>query len=362
MSHEVQELNEIQVRRASGESASVIPSRFDLTPESFGVQRDALAGRVRVGVPKGWNVDEVEPCRWRVTVGEVDPDTWVKLRLVEIVSGKQSRRWLRCLPVRLSLRSTFDINRHAFPLRNSARVLGDVQGSREIFRETFGELPETAAMLLYSGLYRDIVYIRGSGKHRGGLCSGMARWAGLRALHDDDSDLPVVESLRQITRLHGRQLLDRALLQSALWFLRGSPRAAYQAVRNDMLSTGRSNRAFDLKVPVPWRRDVLTALVREGHTVVPYKIEQRDPDSAIVTVYDPNRGREPQEMTFDLRRNRYAYRQMVSLQDDGYGLIAIRHVAYETSGTAILATVGSIFWNLFFRANSGNEKPPHSDR
>ncbi|MFW6076015.1 MAG: hypothetical protein ACOC9Y_10495 [Chloroflexota bacterium] len=336
----------IDVRRAGSELPITSPDWFDITPESFGADRAAITGRVRIGVPSGWRVEQRSPLHWRVHVGEVDLDRWVCLRLAIWDRGHTTHLWQRCLPVRLWVRSTFDIDRHTFPMRNSSRVLGDVRGSQAAFRETYRGMPARVGSLLFHGLYRDIVYIGGSGEHRGGLCSGMARWAGLRALHDDDADVPMVAALREITKLHGRQLLDRALLESAIWFLRGSSRSAYRVVRDDMLRTGRSTSALDLRIPIPWRRDVLTSLVGDGHTVVPYEIEQFDPDTAIVTVYDPNRGREPQEMRFDLRRDRYAFRHMVSLDDSKYGLIAIRHVAYATPGTAYLAAIGSMFWRF----------------
>ena len=42
-------------------------------------------------------------------------------------------------------------------------------------------------------------------------------------------------------------------------------------------------------MPKPWRKDLLKALVSQGHTIVPYRIVQHEPDQASVEVYDPNR-------------------------------------------------------------------------
>src|SRR5690606_40380644 len=66
-------------------------------------------------------------------------------------------------------------------------------------------------------------------------------------------------------------IYDRALLSSLYWFLRASPTAAYRAVRDDFLRTGKSLRALDIGVPKPWRRDIARAVVRQGHTIVPFR-------------------------------------------------------------------------------------------
>jgi hypothetical protein len=45
---------------------------------------------------------------------------------------------------------------------------------------------------------------------------------------------------------------------------------------------------------------------------------------------------------FDLARNRYAYRKLVSMEQSNVGIIAVRQTAYAKPGTAFLATLGSI--------------------
>lgn len=200
------------------------------------------------------------------------------------------------------------------------------------------------ARLLFRGLYADIVQLRPTGSHRGGLCSGMARWAGVRALQNEDRLPERDAALHEIKRLHGRQLTDRALLASLVWFLRASPVAAYRAVRDDALRTGRTLRALDVGVPKPWRRDIATAVVREGHTIVPYRIRQPSPTRAYVDCYDPNRGHESHTIEFHLDTGRYAYRNKVSLDEDDVGLIAVPHAVYARKGTAIIATLGSLIW------------------
>jgi hypothetical protein len=255
--------------------------------------------------------------------------------------------WTRSFNMRLDLRTTFDPEQHAFPERNSARAIGEVGPRRDVFEETFSHLPPPLDDLLFGGLYADIVQLRAEGDHRGGLCSGMARWAGLRALRGETSLPEQAESIRQICVLHGRQLTDRALFASLRWFLRGSPRAAYEAVRHDALTGGRSLRALDIGVPKPWRRDIARAVVREGHTIVPFHIRQESPRLAYIDCYDPNRAREIHTIELHLDTNRYSYRNKVSLDDGGVGMIAVPHSVYARPGSAIVATAGSLLWRIF---------------
>src|SRR5690606_27468879 len=102
------------------------------------------------------------------------------------------------------------------------------------------------------GLYSDIVFLRRDGPTRGGLCSGMARWAIDRALGAEPEPESRDEALRRITTYHGRQLSDLSFLMGIPTFLRGSPRASYRIVRRDLLHKGWTDRAFDIAVPKPW--------------------------------------------------------------------------------------------------------------
>ena len=137
------------------------------------------------------------------------------------------------------------------------------------------------------------------------------------------------------------------MLSALPWFLRGSPVAAYRAVRRDLLERGQSDRALDIGVPKLWRRDLATAIVREGHTVVPYQLRQPDAASATLAVYDPNHPEAlgtdtPREIAFDLRRNRYGYGSLVDAEQHDVGMVAVHQDAYARRGTALLACAGSL--------------------
>ena len=342
-------MTSLVVTRRGLSPPALYPASLRLTLASFGVERRDGIRRARLAVPRGWKVESPSPLAWFVypDLGTLNVDVPAFVRLELLYDDGSRSQFARSVTVELDLQTTFSPDPHAYPERNSAAVIGEVGPAPEPFRDTFAPLPGALGSLLFRGLYSDIVQLRPGGEHRGGLCSGMARWAGLRALAGE-TELPEPdEALRQIATLHGRQLTDRALLLSLGWFLRASPRAAYLAIRNDALKTGKTLRALDVGVPKPWRRDIATAIVREGHTIVPYRIRQPSPSRAFVDCYDPNRGRETHTIEFHLDTNRYAYRNKVSLDDGGVGLIAIPHDAYSRKGTAVIATISSMFWLLF---------------
>jgi hypothetical protein len=207
-------------------------------------------------------------------------------------------------------------------------------------------MPKRLARLLFDGLYSDVVFLS-AGPKRGGLCSGMARWAIARSLGQEAAPSSRDEAIERIARFHGRQLRDRALLSALPWFLRGSPAAAFRAVRSDILRRGISDRALDLAVPKLWRPDVFSALVAEGHTVVPIRLRQIGTRAGSLEVYDPNDPASvstgpPRAIVFDLSRDRYAYGTLVEPEQTNVGVVAVRQAAYATNGTAIIATLGSL--------------------
>ena len=334
------------VIRRGLEPPTITPSLMRLTPASFGVDREQVIRRGRLRIPHGWNVQSPAPLAWFITPDidhlELDAPTAIWLE-VEFDDGTR-RLYSRNINIQLDLETSFSVEKHAFWERNSAQAIGEIGPEIGPFRSTFRRSAGFLAGPLFRGLYSDIVQLRRSGAHRGGLCSGMARWAGLRSIEGIEDRPSQEEALNQIRTLHGRQLTDRALLASLRWFFRASPVAAYRAVREDALSTGKSLRAFDVGVPKPWRRDIARAVVREGHTVVPFRIRQMSPQRAFVDCYDPNRGRETHTLEFHLDTGRYTYRDKVSIEDDGVGLIAVEHEVYARPGAAILATIGSLIW------------------
>lgn len=339
----------VLIRRHGTQPRSIEPRSFSLSLESFGIQPRKVRGSIWLAIPVGWALEQLAPGSWLLHA--IDPDIdqqgYLKLR----ARGPDGSEFEIVRPIRVDLdvRTTFDIERHPAPVRNSARVLGEVDPDYSLLAATYRLLPGPLRQVLFAGLYGDIVYIRAAGEHRGGLCSGLARWAGLRAMRGDDNDATWPAIRCEVAVLHGRQLTDRVIAWSFYWFLRGSPRAAYLAIRDEALETGESRRALDISVPRPWKRDLLASLVGEGHTVVPYRIRQHGTTTATIDVYDPNTARDPQQITLDLRRNRYSYRHKVSFDDHDIGMLAVPNLAYARQGTAYLATLGSLLWMVIRR-------------
>lgn len=337
----------ILVLRVGKAPPEIIPPHLDLTTDWFGAPNDC--GPYFLEAPEGWRVHRIASDTWQVTPVRIQPGRPAEFQLLTGTAFGDSQAWSRSVTIQLDLETTFDPTVHAFPLRNSARVLGDVLPNPNLFVRTFAGLTGPSGSLLFRGLYSDIVYLTAEGPFRGGLCSGMARWAGLRALHGETVQFAQEAAIDQIAVTHGRQLTDRALLAGLPWLLRGSGRAAYQAIRRDAFEYGETRRALDIQVPKLWRKDIFTAIIREGHTVVPYRIRQESPERAFVDVYDPNlppneHPGETQTIEFDLARDRYRYRDRIDLSDTGSGMIAVPHEVYARPGTAILATAGSALW------------------
>ncbi|HUG14852.1 MAG TPA: hypothetical protein VMM78_07495 [Thermomicrobiales bacterium] len=325
----------------------VTPARILVDVTDFGLDHQDAPGHLRVRADPGWRVEAVGPRQWSVTPSRVNPDQQASVTL----SNVGARRTPSRLPihVRLDLRNGLDIARHALPLANRASALGEVSPSREVFERTFHPLPEPLNRLLFEGLYADIVYLRLESP-RGGLCSGMAHWTIERGLGREPDPVSSSAAVERITMFHGRQLRDRALLGSLPWFLRGSSRAAFRAVRGDLLRQGWTDRAIDVDIPKLWRRDIATAIVAEGHVVVPCHLRQDGLSHGAIEVYDPNAPEalgsdEPRTIRFDLARDRYAYVHRVSLDDTNVGMIAVRQRAYSGRGTAFIALLGSFVLN-----------------
>lgn len=336
----------VTISNIDGPSLTVSPRRVLIDATCLGLAPD-VAGHLRLTAPHGWQVEPVDRLLWALTPRSVNIDQHASVTLSFVDSN---RRPLEVpLIVRLDLRSGLDIARCALPLPNRATALGEVNPHREQFDRTFTPLPERLNRLLFNGLYSDIVFLRSEGR-RGGLCSGMAHWTIERGLGSEPDPVDSAIAIERITVFHGRQLRDRALLNSLPWFLRGSSRAAYRAVRADLIRQGWTDRALDIDVPKLWRRDIATAIVAEGHVVVPYHLRQDGPQSGQIEVYDPNapdaiQSSEPRTIHFDLKRNRYSYMHRVSMDDTNVGMIANRQRAYSGRGTAFIALLGSFALN-----------------
>ncbi|MCO5176034.1 MAG: hypothetical protein M9890_03530 [Thermomicrobiales bacterium] len=306
---------------------------------------DVVGGQIRV--PNGWDVETLGDGTWGIRPTRLHVRRGADVVLVD--ADGVTRDSIR-VPVTYNLRSSFEIKRHAFGKPNSAAALGTIDPDRRIFDATYASMPQALKNILFRGLYSDIVFIR-PGARTGGLCTGMARWAIARGLGREPEPVNEAVALERIVVFHGRQLFDRALLAAAGWFFRASPRAAFYAVRDDLLRSGTTDRALDIAVPKPWRRDVLQAVVEQGHTVVPYHLVQESDDYGWIAVYDPNRpdlidSDEPRMIEFDLRRDRYAYGTKVSFDQDNVGIVAVRQDVYMGKRSAVLATIGSALKSL----------------
>ena len=250
---------------------AIATTALELSPSDFGLVENLPSGAYRLAYPHGWRVRQTAPLRWRVEPLDVDFDAPQTFRLRGLAD--QGIDATVDVQVNLDLRSALDLAAVVLPKRNRASELGEVDPERPVFDATFKLMPEPLRRLLFAGIYSDIVFLHGQGR-KGGLCSGMARWTIARARGDEPAPASEAEAVERIRLYHGRQMKDRALLSALPWFLRGSPKAAFRAVRSDLLEHGVTDRALDLAIPKLWRRDLAKALVQEGHSLVPYRLRQ----------------------------------------------------------------------------------------
>ena len=331
--------------------------RFRYDPEQFNIRVDVASWRtnapmidaVRLQIPPTWvsdlptwrRVDDsTTSIEWQVTAHE-QPQSFQESISVCALSADDELGKVTCsVGVEIRAFSQFEANKYVIAKSNSVDEWGTVQPRSDVFDRTY-----TFTLFrerFFNGLYRSIVFMGAiGGRYQGGICTGMARVALERSLSADLEEA----SLDEILLWHGRQLTDRALLASALWFLMPSPRRAFNAFRRDVLSSGISRRSFDIGVPLPWRRDVYSALQQEGHTVVPFAFRQSSNDRASVMIYDPNDPAKSKQrsaiMTFLLDENTYRYPPLVGLDLNKTTIIAVEQRAYQDGRTAILASVAS---------------------
>ncbi|MCX2727300.1 hypothetical protein OO015_07285 [Thermomicrobium sp. 4228-Ro] len=332
-------LDELRFTNAGSDTFRWTPDRFRVTVR--GGDPDDMAGsRLHLVPPANWRVLPGGSREWLVFPAGI-PSFPVVLRVVRPEAGQQTVVAESPVPVVFCGRNRFDPGRDRLPWANRLDDLGTVDPDSRHFRATFRFA--LAPRLFFRGLYSEVVGLRRlpDGRVSGGLCTGLSRVALARAL----GQLEEPEGLRDLVLvLHGRQLSDRALLAGLPWFLFPSPRRAYRAFVNDLLERGWSERCFDINVPRPWRRDVIRALLGQGHTVVPYAFCQRDADQAQVWVYDPNIPDQADAsiVTFDLRRDRYRYPPL-AVDERRTTVVAVPLEAYLRGRTAILASLGNLF-------------------
>ncbi len=342
---EGQPLTEVQFTNEGAERFRWVPDRFRVQLEGPAASV-AESGPLRLHLPDGWRALPVGEAGWLVFPGG-RPAFPCVLQVVTSQRGRERVLVEDAIPVAFCGRNVFHPERHRLPWANRVEDLGEVEPDERHFRQTFRFALAPGA--LFRGLYREVVGLRraGDGTVLGGLCTGLSRVALARVLGLLAQD----EALRDaVLVLHGRQLSDRALLAGLPWFLFPSPRRAYRAFVHDLLERGRSERCFDINVPKPWRRDVIRALLGQGHTVVPYAFCQRDEEQACVWVYDPNLPDRPADtvIRFDLRHDTYSY---APLAVDGRRttVVAVPLTSYLAGRSAVLAGAA----NLLLRAAQG---------
>jgi hypothetical protein len=331
---------------------------FVYSPSSFSVRIDVDLWRRSIGsinalrleLPPSWVSDfpvwravsnETTHVEWDVSARE-EPRSFVeKVAVTAVADGLDLSRIERDIQIELRAFSQFDPAQHAFRKPNSVAGWGIVAPNRGVFERTYGMALFRSRF--FNGLYRAVVFLGGeSGDNQGGICTGLARAALERSLAPGSSE----PTLDEILIWHGKQLTDRALLSAAGWLFRPSPRRAYAAVRDEILRDGTTSRCFDVGVPLPWRRDILLALQRQGHTVVPFAVRQSSPERATVSVYDPN---DPERsingsavMTFMLDENKYDYPPLAGLDLSRTTVIPVEQSAYLEGRTALLASLASL--------------------
>lgn len=345
------------------------PDRFIVTLDLGTLPRSAVAELHAVlDLPDGWLslpgpsqavAQGGDHIQWTLYPRGEPPGYAEALRVRVLQAGRELATAEAVIPIEVWGQSQFDPARHGLPWANTVADLGQVRPDPGLFARTYRWSLWPAQF--FAGLYRSIVFVGGEpGAYQGGLCTGMARAALERSLGGladaDDARLRA-----EAVVWHGRQLTDRAMLASAPWFLLPSPRRAFRRFRRDVLARSWSDVAFDVGVPRPWRRDLPSALMEQGHTVVPYAFRQDSPDRAEVLVYDPNHPAGPADgravITFDLVHGRYAYRNLARLDDPSTTVIAVRQNAYRRGRTALLASLAS--WVLFRGAVKAPALPCH---
>lgn len=337
--------------------------RFRYIPNQFTVVASVARWRqlhptlnaIRVDLPPAWVSDfpawrPVAPhtsmVTWRVTANEA-PRSFSEVITLTALSDAHSEisRLDRTVTIEIRAVSQFDPDEHVIRSPNSVDGWGIVRPSRPIFERTYGLT--FWRNRFFHGLYRSVLFLGAeSGQYQGGICTGLARVALERSLSTGAIDV----SLDAIILWHGRQLADRALLASARWLFRSSPRRAFNAFSRDLMNDSKSSRCFDIDVPRPWRRDIVSALRQEGHTVVPYALKQSSRDRAQVSVYDPN---DPEGsvqgssvITFLLDEDSYRYSPLDGVDLTKTTIIAVEQTPYRNGRTALLASLANVMLSL----------------
>jgi hypothetical protein len=350
---------------------------FRYEPGRVTIALDATALRARY--PEAQSARLVPPEGWRVAAGaerrEVGADGTIAWQLVPggvpatceqgiaigVGGGGLRLGTLRhVIPIEIRAETQFDPERHTLPFHNSTSDFGPVEPRADLFGRTYRRGGVVLGDAFFKGLYRDIVFLTAETDARGsgGLCTGMARFALERSLRGVTGGAKLADeqgrsgAMEEVQAWHGRQLTDRALLAAARQFFDPSPSVAFYRFRDQVVTTGRGEVAFDVGIarwepsPAKWGA-MLRHLVSVGHTVTPYAFRQMSDGMAEVSVYDPShpdRADWPENIArFDLITDRYAYRGFGSLErDDPTTVLAVPQGNFEAPGTAYAASIANL--------------------
>jgi hypothetical protein len=245
----------------------------------------------------------------------------------------------------VSGRTGFDPTDDGFVFSNKPDLFGSSRPPRSVFDRTFRGGVDLFQPRFFDGLYQSVFET--------GLCTGMARAAlwfatveGAGRVADRTTD--DVETREIIQLLHGRQLTDRALLSSAYALLTSGPCKVFRKFREQVLIAERSPIAIDVGIPKVTRSDFLRAVVRQGHTVVPYAYQLLPDNLVRIDVYDPvfPPGRQSGQrlaIEIDLNKNRHRYRAWSSEEAaNPTTILGVPLSAYTEGSTAYIAGLVSI--------------------
>lgn len=302
---------------------------------------------VMIEIPPAWVSDlpvwrpvstSTTNIEWRIFPRGEPRNFSERIVVYAVSAGEVIDRFDKPVTIKIKAFSQFDPVRHIFANPNTVHAWGVISPRREVFDRTYERSVFTDRF--FRGLYARIVFLGGSAhSSAGGICTGLARAALERSINQGCPE----PKLDEILVWHGRQLTDRALWSAAPWFFVSQANRAFAAFKREVLSDGVTRRCFDIGVPSPWRRDIFSALQRQGHTVVPYAFTQSSTDRAKVYVYDPNdpekSRRDGTVLDFLLSENRYSYESLVGGVDERSRIIPVHQDAYRRGRAALLASM-----------------------
>ena len=240
----------------------------------------------------------------------------------------------------------FEPSRDGFSFVDSPHLFGTVEPTRAIFTRSFSVgLHSLVSRRVFDRIYRRIF--------RCGARTGLAMTALWVFVHRTNASPRDVSSPDQNTRvlidtLHGRQLSDAALLRSGVDLVRNSPAAIFQELRRATLKPAKHAVAFNVGIPIIYRRDFFRVVMHQGHTIVPYSYRIVPGKIAEIAVYDPasltDGDISPAPLLcIDLSQDTYVYGSWSSLKPGNRTTITLARLStYCRSRSFIIASLVSL--------------------